>query len=190
VIQSFGNMPLFTRPFLFVRHGETKSNATGLIAGSSDVALTPRGRLQAGEAAQRLRNAGVTAIYSSRLKRARDTAAIIARELALPVTPIVELGERNWGELEGRPRALRRRGTTPLRAESPEAFTQRVLSGLARIDTQVPLIVAHSGIYRVLCRTLGLIEPDEPVTNCVPLRFEPPAAPGGPWHAECVKRDV
>ncbi|HSQ03184.1 MAG TPA: histidine phosphatase family protein [Burkholderiales bacterium] len=190
MIQLVGNMPLFTRPFLYLRHGETISNATGLIAGSTDVALTPRGRTQAEQAARVLRDAGVTAIYSSALRRARDTALIIARELELPVTPIVELGERNWGELEGKPRALRMPGTTPRRAETPEAFAQRVLAGLARIDAPMPLIVAHSGIYRVLCRALGVMEPEQPISNCVPLRFVPPPVTGAPWHAESLQGKV
>jgi len=183
-------MPLFTRPFLYLRHGETHSNASGLIAGSADVALTPRGRSQARQAARMLRNAGVTGIYSSALQRTRDTAIIIARELALPVTPIAELGERNWGELEGQPRALRVRGTTPSRAETPEAFTERVLCGLTRIDAVMPLIVAHSGIYRVLCRTLGVMEPEQPISNCVPLRFVPPAVTGHPWRVESMRGKV
>jgi len=67
-------IPLLTRPFYFVRHGETVSNLSGTIAGSADVPLTARGRLQAQAAAAQLTSAGVTAIYSSALARARDTA--------------------------------------------------------------------------------------------------------------------
>jgi probable phosphoglycerate mutase len=181
-------IPLFTRPFFYLRHGETESNAQGLIAGSADVALTALGRLQAEQAASMLKPQHVTAIYSSALQRAHETAVIIARELALPVTRIVELGERNWGELEGKPRALRVRGATPPRGETPEAFAARVLSGLARIDAVMPLIVAHSGVYRVLCRRLGVLEPEEPLPNCVPLRFVPPAETRATWHIEALQR--
>jgi broad specificity phosphatase PhoE len=177
---------LFARPFFYLRHGETESNVRGLIAGSTDVALTPRGRSQAEHVARLLRNVGVTGIYSSALRRAHETAIIIARELALPVTPILELGERDWGELEGQLRAARMRGTTPPRAETPDVFARRVASGLARIDALVPLIVAHSGVYRVLCRTLGVIEPEEPIANCEPLRFVPPLAASGQWHVETL----
>jgi probable phosphoglycerate mutase len=183
------SIPLFTRPFFYLRHGETESNALGLIAGSADVALTPAGRSQAECAARLLRGAGVTGIYSSALQRSRDTAIIVARELALPVTVISDLAERNWGELEGKPRALRVRGATPPRAETPEAFARRVVSGLARIDALVPLIVAHSGVYRVLCRTLGVAEPEQPVCNCEPLRFVPRAAPGAAWEVQSYGRD-
>jgi probable phosphoglycerate mutase len=181
------DLPLFTRPFIYLRHGETESNAAALIAGSWDVALTRRGLAQAGQAALKLRSAGVTGIYSSTLQRSRDTAVIVARELALPVTAIVELNERNWGELERQPRASRIPGTTPPSAEPPQEFMTRVLRGLASIDTALPLIVAHSGVYRVLCRTLRLPEPEEPIGNCTPLRFLPPAPGFSVWHVETIE---
>lgn len=180
------DIPLFSRPFIYLRHGETESNAAGLIAGSWDVPLTRRGLAQAGQAALGLKRAGVTAIYSSTLKRARDTAAIVARELALPVIAIAELNERNWGELEGKPRASRIPGTTPPDAEPPQAFVARIMQGLALIDTVLPLIVAHSGAYRVLCRTLRLPEPAQPIANCVPLRFTPPAPGFTVWRVERI----
>lgn len=178
------DLPLFTRPFIYLRHGETESNAAALIAGSWDVALTRRGLAQAGQAALKLRGAGVSGIYASTLQRSRETAVIIAHELALPVTAIAELNERNWGELEGKPRASRVPGTTPQGAEPPQAFMARVLRGLAVIDTVLPLIVAHSGVYRVLCRTLRLAEPEQPIANCTPLRFVPPAPGFSVWHVE------
>jgi probable phosphoglycerate mutase len=110
----------------------------------------------------------------------------VAQELALPVTAIAELNERNWGELEGKPRAARIPGTTPPGAEPPREFMARVLRGLALIDTAVPLIVAHSGIYRVLCRALRLAEPESPVDNCTPLRFLPPAPGFNVWRVEPI----
>jgi broad specificity phosphatase PhoE len=180
------DLPLFTRPFIYLRHGETESNAAALIAGSWDVALTRRGLAQAGQAALKLRDSGVTGIYSSTLQRSRDTAVIVARELALPVTAIAELNERNWGALERQPRASRIPGITPPSAEPPQEFMTRVLRGLALIDTALPLIVAHSGVYRVLCRTLRLPEPEEPIGNCTPLRFLPPAPGFGVWHVEVI----
>lgn len=180
------DLALFARPFIYLRHGETESNVAELIAGSWNVALTRKGCAQAGQAALKLRNAGITGIYSSTLQRSRETAAIVARELALPVTAIPELNERSWGELEGKPRASRVPGTTPPGAEPPQAFMERALRGLALIDTVLPLIVAHSGIYRVLCRTLGLAEPEEPIGNCTPLRFLPPAPGFRIWRVEAI----
>lgn len=180
------DLPLFTAPFIYLRHGETESNAAALIAGSWDVALTRKGYAQAGQAALKLRRAGITAVYSSTLQRTRETAAIVARELALPVIALGELNERNWGALERQPRAVRVPGTTPPGAEPPQEFMARVLRGLALIESALPLIVAHSGVYRVLCRTLHLAEPAEPIDNCTPLRFVPPAPGFAVWRVEPI----
>ena len=186
VADSADDMPLFAGPFYFVRHGETESNVLGIVAGSTDVPLTQRGRMQALAAAQTLRTAGITAVYSSSLARARDTADCIASALALPVTVIPELAERNWGELEGRPRDERRRGMVPAGADTPQQFLQRVLRGLRKIGGGTPLVVAHSGVFRVLSRLLGVAETAAPVTNAQPVRFMPPAANASVWSAELL----
>lgn len=167
------DIALFGRPFYFLRHGETETNARQLVAGSLDTELTALGRGQALEAAEALANEPITAVYSSPLRRARDTAAPVAERLKLPVIIVPELAERTWGVLEGQPRGSRVRGVTPEGAEPIEDFAQRILRGLANIDGEVPLIVAHSGVFRVLCRTLAIAQSESPVTNCLPLRFVP-----------------
>ena len=167
------HIALFERPFYFLRHGQTALNANRVIAGSIDTELTETGRRQAIEAGEILAGHPITGVYTSALRRTRDTAAPIAQKLKLPVTVIAELGERTWGALEGRPRDTRVPGVTPEGAESVEDFMRRVLCGLARIDTPVPLIVGHSGVFRVLSRKLRIVETEAPVTNALPLRFEP-----------------
>jgi broad specificity phosphatase PhoE len=86
--------------------------------------------------------------------------------------------------LEGQPRALRVRGVTPPGAETPEAYANRVLAGLAKIDGAAPLIVAHSGVFRVLCNTLGVPEPVDPVSNARPVHCLPPDASHSEWRFE------
>jgi 2,3-bisphosphoglycerate-dependent phosphoglycerate mutase len=174
---------LLRAPFYFLRHGETEVNRLGLVAGMQDVSLNETGERQAVAAARRLLSRGIDAVYSSPLKRARATADVVAQALALPVTEIPELAERNWGDMEGKPRALRRLDMTPAGGEGIEDFAQRTLAGLAKIaGATMPLVIAHSGTYRVLCRELGL-EPPGPaaVVNCEPLRFTPAA---GRWRVE------
>jgi probable phosphoglycerate mutase len=172
---------LFERPFYYLRHGETEANAAGTIAGSLDVDLTPLGREQARLAAGALATAPITAIYTSPLRRARETAQPIAEALGLPVTILDEIAERNWGDLEGMPRHSHVRGAKPSGGESTERFMNRVLSGFALIDAELPLLVAHSGVFRVLCRTLNVVEAEGPVANCLPLKFVP--IDGG-WKVE------
>ena len=177
---------LFTRPFYYLRHGETESNAALLVAGSLDVELTELGRKQAEDAAAALADEPITSIYSSPLKRARDTAEPIALRLRLPVTVLPEIAERRWGALEGAPRTARVRGVTPEGAEAAAAFQARVMAGFAQVRGDVPLIVAHSGVFRVLCRSLEIVVTEGPVANARPVRVEPLA--GGGWKMEAVAR--
>ena len=107
------DLRLFRGPFYFLRHGQTQTNVQDLIAGWGDTELTDLGRRQAQSAAELLAKHPISAIYSSALKRARDTAQYVADRLQLPVTTIAELAERNWGVLEGQPRNVRVPGMTP-----------------------------------------------------------------------------
>lgn len=176
--------PLLAAPFCFLRHGETENNRLGLVAGASDVPLNATGLAQARAAAQRFAGSNVDAIWCSPLQRARDTARCVAEVLGLDLIIIPELSERNWGELEGKPRELRVRGTTPPGGESPDAFQARTIAGFARVKpSRLPLIVAHSGTFRVLSDWLGLPQQAAPVANSLPLRLQQDSARGGIWIA-------
>jgi broad specificity phosphatase PhoE len=175
---------MFARPFYFLRHGETEANASGIISGSLDVELTALGSEQAQAAARALAGEPITAIYSSPLRRARETAEPIAQALRLPVRLVPELIERSRGELEGKPRDTRVEGTAPQGSESFEDFTPRVLRGLSQVDSRVPLVVAHLGVFRVLCHTLEIVHTEGPVANALPLRFVPLASEG--WKLEAL----
>jgi probable phosphoglycerate mutase len=180
---------LLRAPFYFLRHGETEANRLGLIAGQTDIPLNETGWRQARTAAGLLEGCGIGAIYSSPLRRARDTAQCVAERLGLEVVVLDGLAERNWGELEGRPRSSRPRGLTPPGGESLEAFTHRTLAALAAIPAGgVPLVVAHSGTFRVLCAQLGIPAPQAPVANSTPLRFVPPVPGGAVGSVEPVER--
>ena len=178
---------LFAIPFYFLRHGETESNRLQTIAGSTDVELNNTGRAQARAAIECVRPLGITHVVSSNLRRARVTAETVAGALRLPHAVAPGLAERSWGSLEGKPRQLRVRSAPPPDAESYEAFAARTLAALAGVEARgKPLIVAHSGTFRVLCRTLGVEEPEEQVANCRPVRFTPPATTGGEWTLEIL----
>jgi 2,3-bisphosphoglycerate-dependent phosphoglycerate mutase len=185
------DIPLFAQPFHFMRHGESESNRANTIAGLRDVPLTELGRKQARAAVDAVRALGITAVYTSTLQRARETAEPIARDLNLPLTVIAELRERNWGELEGKPRSPQTRAATPPGAETPQEFERRVLRGLSRIDPGgKPLLVAHSGVLRVLYRTLGISEPEAPIANALPVQFVPPDSTHASWRIEIWRNHV
>ena len=87
----------------FVRHGETVWNREKRIAGSTDVALTEKGREEAEERGKELAVMGlnVDRIYSSPLSRAYDTALIIASHLKVEVVKDEKLREQDFGYWEG-----------------------------------------------------------------------------------------
>jgi 2,3-bisphosphoglycerate-dependent phosphoglycerate mutase len=85
-----------------VRHGESTWNIAGLAQGHNDEAeLTERGLRQAADVAAQFGYRPVRAIYTSDLRRARQTAAAFAEVLGLPVYTDRRLRERSLGVLEG-----------------------------------------------------------------------------------------
>ena len=84
------------------RHGETDANAEGRVQGSIDEPLNERGREQARALAEEARELGLKALYTSHLRRARETAEIVGAAIGLE--PIVdERFAESWrGEWEGR----------------------------------------------------------------------------------------
>src|SRR5262245_55371191 len=87
-----------------IRHGESRSNVTmEFSCREVDYSLTPRGIRQAQQTAVYLRDKGVHAIYSSPLKRAAETAHIIATSLSLPYTILEYFREVNVGAFEREP---------------------------------------------------------------------------------------
>jgi broad specificity phosphatase PhoE len=68
-----------------VRHGETEWNRELRWQGHSDPPLNERGRDQARSLAAALARRPFTAVYSSDLRRASETAEIVAAPLGLAV---------------------------------------------------------------------------------------------------------
>lgn len=83
-----------------VRHGQTATNAAGLIQGQSDPELTALGREQAAALASALPLDGAAAIVCSPLRRARQTAEAFVPEGA-DVTVDERWIEMAYGEYEG-----------------------------------------------------------------------------------------
>lgn len=164
---------------VLVRHGETVWHAENRYAGSSDVALTPRGEEQARTLAAWARTAGLVAVWSSPLSRARRTAQGCAAVADLPLDVDARLRELDFGEGEGLtssemtekfPEARAAFLTDPVAhhlpgGEDPVAAAQRFTDCLQDITGKHPdgrvLVVAHTTMIRLaLCRLLGLPLPE------------------------------
>ncbi len=106
-----------TTRLILIRHGETDWNVEGRYQGQADPPLNPKGIEQARRLAQILKDKGIDVIYSSPLKRAWQTAQIIAQVIDAPVYPEPRLMEINQGEWEGL-------HVTEIQARYPEIFQQ------------------------------------------------------------------
>ena len=89
-----------------VRHGESDWNRLNLFTGWKDPDLSDKGVAEAHAAGRLLASAGIAydVAFTSALKRAQHTLAIILEELGRPALPIHEdarLNERDYGELSG-----------------------------------------------------------------------------------------
>jgi len=85
-----------------VRHGETVDNASQTMQGQTQGKLNERGILQAQELSEEWKDKEINAVVASDLKRAIDTAGIIAAPHGLEVVTTTLLRERDWGDFTGR----------------------------------------------------------------------------------------
>lgn len=151
---------------LLVRHGQTDWNAQARWQGQQDVPLNRLGRAQATALAARLAGWPIHAIYSSDLRRAGETAEILAAALSLK--PVYEAAwrERAAGVFEGMTgaelrekypeawAALQQGEIRPKNGEAPEQLQTRIVDAyqriLARHPDQTILIVSHGGALHAL----------------------------------------
>jgi 2,3-bisphosphoglycerate-dependent phosphoglycerate mutase len=150
--------------FLLVRHGETDWNRERRFQGHADEPLNETGRAQARELADELAGETVDAIYSSDLRRAHETAEIIAERLGVPVVADralreVDVGEwqgLTWPEIEERfPEGVRswhEDGHGWTGGETYDQLGERVVAALRRLAEEHPgerlVVVGHGGTVR------------------------------------------
>jgi broad specificity phosphatase PhoE len=160
---------------VLVRHGETEWHAENRYAGRSDVPLTPRGHEQAAALASWAAGAGLDAVLSSPLRRARDTAGPTCAALGLDARVDERLVEVDFGTAEGRTREEMREAFPDALAAFVEHPASRPLPGgepgAAAVARATPaldeatrahpdgrvLVVAHQTLLRLLlCSLLGI----------------------------------
>ncbi len=139
---------------LLVRHGETVDNARQIMQGQTQGELNERGREQARQVAERLATAPVDVIIASDLRRAIQTAEIIAAPHRLPVVTTPLLRERDWGGFTGRYIPELRGEVWPDDIESEEALLTRARQLLLHITATYPgkrvVAVGHGIINKAI----------------------------------------
>ena len=155
------------------RHGQSDWNAAGRWQGHADRPLTELGLRQAADLAAAIAGVPLDAVYSSDLRRARETAEAVAVPRGLAVTALPDLREVDVGSWSGLTRA-------EAKERFPEAFrrwtdgghgwddgerydrmAERVVEAVRRIgaahEAGSVLVVAHGGPIRALhAAALGL----------------------------------
>lgn len=132
---------------VLIRPGETDWNRTGRWQGWIGIPLNALGRRQADKLARFIRNIGMSALYSSDLRRAVETAEILSQKLGF--TPIYDprLRERNIGEWQGMT-------LDEMREWYPDAYKQclidpdgfKIPGGESRLDVKKRVLEAFEAI--------------------------------------------
>lgn len=193
-----------------VRHGRTIWHADNRYAGASDIPLDGVGRAQARALARWALAHRHDALACSPLRRARQTAAVVAETLGLHPEITPDLREMDFGIAEGHTLAEvgeRYRGTArafqdnPVRnpfpgAESPEQVAERVVGALRSLAEYHAgssiLVIGHSTAFRLaLCAWLGVplscyrdVLPR--LDNAAVTRLRVPADPARPPALLCL----
>lgn len=156
------------RLLFLVRHGETEWNRVGRWQGKTDIPLSEVGRQQARALAADLMGRGIADVHASDLRRAMETAQLIAAVLGLPALKVdPRLRERGFGCFEGftreecaerHPEAWMRyladRRATPPGGEAQADVAARILAALTDIARApvaagaATLVVSHGGAIR------------------------------------------
>jgi len=162
---------------IVIRHGQTAWNEGEgeRFRGRADIELDEKGIKQARATQARVAQWKVAAIYSSPLKRALSTANILAEPLKLPVQPMEELIDIDYGGWQGLPLKEAADDDSKLyelwlksphlvtfpKGESLEQVQKRVVTAVETLTPQHPgqtiVLVSHKVVCKVLfCSLLGL----------------------------------
>jgi probable phosphoglycerate mutase len=157
---------------LLARHGETDWNLQRRWQGWADPPLNDTGRAQARALAEELRDVAFDAVYSSDLRRARETAEIVAAPHGVPIVVDRALREIDIGSWSGLTRAeIERRFPNRERpdGETHDEHAARVRAAVLRIARENVgrrvLLVGHGGTIRSIHDVIS-DEPYRPVPNC------------------------
>src|SRR3990167_6499784 len=144
---------------ILIRHGETSKNIDKELHSVNDEeGLNETGKKQIRLTAQRVAEYAPSIIYSSTEKRALESAKIISDLLKIPMKPVENMHERNWGVHIGKTwedvKKILDRMTlderyfyTPQDGESWQTFEARLIDGIREIiakhKNETVIVISH-----------------------------------------------
>jgi 2,3-bisphosphoglycerate-dependent phosphoglycerate mutase len=153
---------------LLLRHGQTASNAGGIVQGHLPVPLNDVGHQQARQLAAKMAkwSPKIDALISSDLLRAMQTAQPISEALGLPIISDPGWRERGLGSAEGQTYSERQLwmlasgDADPPGAESKAQFAERVYNAIVALPKKFPsgghiAVVSHGGPIRIVLHLLA-----------------------------------
>lgn len=151
---------------ILVRHGETDKNIGNSLHGLDDPeTLNDTGRKQIISTSVKLKTFSPSKIYSSKERRALESAKILSNNLDIPIEDLAGLQERNWGIFTGKPwgdvkKVLdpmtldERYNYVPQDGESWKTFETRLIASIKKVTKDNPdktiVVVTHGGAIRAL----------------------------------------
>ena len=171
---------------ILVRHGESVGNSENRLQGHNDYPLTELGQQQAMLTARRLAEIGTSALYSSPLLRAGDTARAISDVIGREMELLPDVSEYHFGEVSGATYAeLRQRfANDPVWQAKPAA--ERVYPGEEGRDNFYARVT--NSIWRVIDQHPG--RPSRSSLTAGLLRCSARASSACPTSAQCPSQST
>lgn len=184
-----------------IRHASSRYNDSGRIQGQKDIELSDSGLEEAAKLAEDF-DLSFDSIYSSELKRARQTAEALIQDTDHKLRRREELNERALGVLEGRGcsswKDIDLEGGPdwkPQGGESLREHSDRVSNFLAELkddEAEGIVVLAHSGTIRAIIAEINGLDSKElwdmSVDNCGVTGLEYSEKQG--WDISYVNQDA
>lgn len=160
------------------RHGETEWNEKKIVQGQTDTHLNKKGKIQAKQLGEKLKDVHFEAAFSSDLLRAKNSAEIMIKGKKLTITTTKSLRERLFGRFEGKHLSELRKTLGEIMlltkekqkklelydVENDEAIVARLIPFMREVAVTYRgknvLMVTHGGLLRAFLSYVGFKIPE------------------------------
>lgn len=185
VVDSQDKIPETATRLFLIHHGSTEWSETKRLQGWNQVPLSENGKTQMSSLAEKIKDLGITSIYSSSLQSSVESAEILKQRLTLPVIAMDELKGEFHGKFDGLTRSeylkqphfqlyyflpAEEKLFFPCgkEGESKADVAKRVMPTLKQIAKEHPgesvAVILHGGVFKFLNFYAGKFKPEETIS--------------------------